>query len=78
MPFTLITDELVGVNPEAQYLTLKVDYEDKNEKWIVSENRVKELMADLKVEKYEVVDRFLGIKLEGQYYIHPLLQNIPV
>ena len=77
MPFTLITDELVAVNPDAQYLTLKVDYEDKNEKWIVSENRVKELMADLKVEKYEVVDRFLGIKLEGQYYIHPLLQNIP-
>ena len=66
-----------GVNPEAQYLTLKVDYEGKNEKWIVSENRVKELMADLKVEKYEVVDRFLGIKLEGQYYIHPLLHNIP-
>ena len=77
MPFTLITDELVGVNPDAQYLTLKVDYEGKNEKWIVSENRVKELMADLKVEKYEVVDRFLGIKLEGQYYIHPLLHNIP-
>ena len=29
MPFTLITDELVGVNPEARYLTLKVDFEGK-------------------------------------------------
>ena len=77
MPFTLITDELVGVNPEAQYLTLEVDFKGKNEKWIVSENRVKELMADLKIENYEVVDTFSGIKLEGQYYIHPLLENIP-
>ncbi len=77
MPFTLITDELVGVNPEARYLILKVDFEGKNEKWIVSENRVNELMADLKVENYEVVDTFLGIKLEGQYYVHPLLHNIP-
>ncbi len=77
MPFTLITDELVGVNPGAQYLTIKVYFKDKNEKWIVSENRVKELMAHLKVENYEVVDTFLGIKLEGQYYIHPLLDKIP-
>lgn len=77
MPFTLITDELVGVNPEARYLTIKVDIEGKNEKWIVSENRVKELMADLKFENYEVVDTFLGVNLEGQYYVHPLINNIP-
>ena len=77
MPFTLVTDELVGVNPQALYLTIKVDVEGKNEKWIVSENRVKELMADLKIENYEIVDTFLGIKLEGQYYIHPLLEIIP-
>ncbi|WP_222424802.1 class I tRNA ligase family protein [Candidatus Nitrosocosmicus arcticus] len=77
MPFTLITDELVGVNPEARYLTIKVDIEGKKEKWIVSENRVKELMADLKFENYEVLDTFLGINLEGQHYIHPLLNNIP-
>jgi len=77
MPFTLVTDEMVGVNPEAQYLTLKVNFRGKNEKWIVSENRVKELMAELNVESYDVVDTFLGIELEGQYYIHPLLENIP-
>ena len=34
-------------------------------------------MADLKIENYEIVDTFLGIKLEGQYYIHPLLETIP-
>ncbi|MGI0001060.1 MAG: class I tRNA ligase family protein, partial [Nitrososphaeraceae archaeon] len=56
MPFTLITDELVGVNPEARYLILNVDFVGKNENWIVSENRVNELMADLKIENYKVVD----------------------
>ena len=77
MPFTLVTDEMVAVNPEARYLILKVNFRGKNEKWIVSENRVKELMTDLKIDTYDVVDTFLGIKLEGQYYIHPLLENIP-
>ncbi|MDN5866162.1 MAG: class I tRNA ligase family protein [Candidatus Nitrosocosmicus sp.] len=77
MPFTLITDELVGVNPEARYLVIKIYFKDKHEKWIVSENRVEELMADLKVENYQVVDTFLGMKLEGQHYIHPLLDKIP-
>ena len=77
MPFTLVTDELVAVNPDARYLTIEVAVEGINEKWIVSESRVKELMADLKIENYEIVDTFLGIKLEGQYYIHPLLETIP-
>ena len=77
MPFTLVTDELVAVNPDARYLTIKIAVEGKNEKWIVSENRVKELMAYLKIENYETVDTFLGTKLEGQYYIHPLLETIP-
>ena len=36
MPFTLITDEMVGVNPTANYLYIKV----KDEKWIVGENRL--------------------------------------
>jgi isoleucyl-tRNA synthetase len=77
MPFTLVTDELVAVNPDARYLTIKVAVEGINEKWIVSESRVKELMADLKIENYEIVDAFLGKNLEGQYYIHPLLETIP-
>ena len=34
-------------------------------------------MDDLKIENYEIVDTFMGTNLEGQYYIHPLLETIP-
>jgi len=77
MPFTLVTDELVGINPDATYLTIQVKQDDSNEKWIVSEDRLETLMKELKIEDYAIVDTFEGKKLEGQFYIHPLLGNIP-
>ncbi|MGN6348223.1 MAG: class I tRNA ligase family protein [Candidatus Nitrosocosmicus sp.] len=35
MPFTVVTDELVGVNPESKYVFVSVNNKDKIEKWIV-------------------------------------------
>lgn len=77
MPFTLVTDELVGINPDATYLTIQVKQDDSTEKWIVSENRLETLMKELKIEDYAIIDTFEGKKLEGQFYLHPLLGNIP-
>lgn len=78
MPFTLITDELVGVNPKAQYLTIRVNHSNKVEKWIVSESRLDGLMKELRIENFEVLKTTKGKDLEGLRYIHPLLDNIPV
>jgi isoleucyl-tRNA synthetase len=77
MPFTLVTDELVGVNPKARYLTVKINHSNKNEKWIVSESRLEGLMKELKIENFEVLNTIIGKNLEGLRYIHPLLDNIP-
>ena len=77
MPFTLVTDELVGLNPEATYLTIQVRQDNATEKWIVSENRLDALMKELRIDEYNILNTFKGKKLEGQFYIHPLLGNIP-
>ena len=73
MPFTLVTDELIGVNPDATYVYLTAN----NETWIVSENRLHELMAELGITNYEVEKTVLGCKLKGLRYVHPLLGLVP-
>ncbi|MGN6629906.1 MAG: class I tRNA ligase family protein, partial [Candidatus Nitrosocosmicus sp.] len=77
MPFTVVTDELVGVNPESKYVFVSVNDNDKIEKWIVSENRLNALMSELKINDYEIIKTLLGKELEGMHYIHPLIDEIP-
>ncbi|HVD36616.1 MAG TPA: class I tRNA ligase family protein [Nitrososphaeraceae archaeon] len=72
MPFTIVTDEMVAVNPDANYVYVSVD----NEKWIIGENRLLELMKELRVGKYEVDRTLQGKDLDGRHYIHPLLHLI--
>jgi isoleucyl-tRNA synthetase len=73
MPFTVITDEMVGVNPNALYVYVKV----KNERWVVSENRLQDLMKELHIEDFAIEKKIDGRALDGKYYIHPLLSLIP-
>lgn len=73
MPFTLVTDELIGVNPDANYLFVNVN----NEVWIVGSDRLKPLMEELGINNYVVLKTVLGKELEGKRYIHPLLHLIP-
>jgi isoleucyl-tRNA synthetase len=73
MPFTLVTDAMVGLNPEENYCYVKVN----GETWIVGEKRLQELMQEIKVEKYSIEKTVMGKELEGKRYIHPLLEHIP-
>lgn len=73
MPFTLITDELTAVNPDANYVYVKVN----NEVWIIGETRLNDLMKELQIDKYESIKITQGKNLDGKYYIHPLLDLIP-
>ena len=72
MPFTLVTDAMVGLNPEENYCYVKVN----SETWIVGEKRLEELMKEIKIEEYIVEKTVLGKELEGKRYIHPLLDDI--
>ena len=73
MPFTLITDAMVGFQPEEDYAYVKVE----NETWIVGKTRLKEFMNEIKIEEYTVEKTIKGLEFEGKKYIHPLLNLIP-
>ncbi len=73
MPFTLVTDAMVGLNPDEDYAYLKVE----NETWIVGKTRLEEFFKEVNIEKYEIVKTAKGSKFEGKKYIHPLLSLIP-
>jgi isoleucyl-tRNA synthetase len=73
MPFTLVTDAMVGLHPDENYHYIKVE----NETWVVGEKRLEEFMKEVKVEHYEIVKTAKGSEFEGRKYIHPLLAQIP-
>ncbi|OLC85325.1 MAG: isoleucine--tRNA ligase, partial [Thaumarchaeota archaeon 13_1_40CM_3_50_5] len=73
MPFTIVTDEMVGTNPEADYNHVRAN----GENWIVGADRMEELMKELRVEDYAVQKTIKGSDLEGRHYVHPLLHLIP-
>ena len=73
MPFTLVTDAMVGLQPEEDYAYVKVE----NETWVVGKTRLEEFMADVKIEEYTIEKTAKGSEFEGKKYIHPLLDLIP-
>jgi isoleucyl-tRNA synthetase len=73
MPFTIVTDEMVGSNPKAEYNYVRTN----GEKWIVGADRMQELMKELRIEDYSVEKTVKGSELDGRHYIHPLLHMIP-
>ncbi|MCL6579745.1 MAG: isoleucine--tRNA ligase, partial [Candidatus Bathyarchaeota archaeon] len=73
MPFTLITDMLLAVHPDAEYARVKVG----DETWILVKQRVEPVMQELGIDKYEVTETMLGKKLEGTKYDYPFKDLIP-
>ena len=73
MPFTVVTDELVGAKPDAEYEYVAVG----DEVWVVCTGRKDALTKELGVEFGETKKRLLGKELEGLVYEHPLADLIP-
>jgi isoleucyl-tRNA synthetase len=73
MPFTIITDMMLAVHPEAEYAKVKVG----DEKWLMARQRVEPLMEELGIEKYEIAETVRGKSLEGLKYEYPLKDLIP-
>src|SRR5918996_6342745 len=75
MPFTIVTDEMVGANPKADYNYVRIN--GSGELWIVGSDRMNDLMKELHIEDFRVEKTVKGSELDGRYYIHPLLHIIP-
>jgi isoleucyl-tRNA synthetase len=73
MPFTIITDTMLAVHPEAEYAKVKVG----EELWIMAKQRVEPVMQELDIKKYEVTETVAGKSLEGTKYDYPLRDVIP-
>lgn len=71
MPFTIVTDMLVAVKPDADYVLVEVDQEN----WILAKER-KSVLDQLGLNKYRVLKEFKGKDLIGIKYEHPLLDLI--
>lgn len=73
MPFTLITDAMVGAKPSAKYSIVDV----KGEEWVIASNRVNDVMKEWKISEFKVKSEILGRYLEGEKYYYPLAEEIP-
>jgi len=73
MPFTVITDTLLAVQPNAEYVKVEVG----DEVWIMVQQRVEAVMADLEISKYQITKTLSGKSLEGIGYDYPLKDLIP-
>jgi isoleucyl-tRNA synthetase len=73
MPFTIITDTMLAVHPDAEYVKVKVN----DEIWIMVKPRVEAVMQELSIKKYEVTETLQGKSLEGTKYDYPLKDIIP-
>ena len=73
MPFTVVTDEMIGVNPEAKYVYVTVN----GEKWIIAETRLQDLMKQFGIYQFKIETTIYGKDLDGRHYIHPILPLIP-
>jgi len=67
MPFTLITDMMLAVHPEAEYAKVEVG----EEKWIIVGQRVEPVMQELGMEEYSITETLVGKSLEGLKYDYP-------
>ena len=73
MPFTIVTDLIIGVNPKEDYAKVKV----QNETWILAKARVEPIMETLEITDYQIIETFKGKTLEGKKYKYPLMDLIP-
>jgi isoleucyl-tRNA synthetase len=73
MPFTLVTDLMLAVHPDAEYAMVKVE----DEIWIMVRQRVEPTMQELDLQNYEIIETVPGEKLNGQRYEYPFLDVVP-
>ncbi len=73
MPFTLVTDAMVGLNPDEDYVYAKVE----NEVWVIGKTRLEEFFKEVNITEHEIIKTVKGLEFEGKKYTHPLLNLIP-
>ncbi|ABR54690.1 isoleucyl-tRNA synthetase [Methanococcus vannielii SB] len=78
-PWTLPSNMLVCINPEFDYAYVNVEFNGKNETWIIAEKLVPEVMKKGEKQnpdlKFHISKTVKGESLIGLKYIHPFLEE---
>lgn len=73
MPFTLVTDAMVGLHPDEEYCYVKAG----EEVWVVGASRLEAFMEEAGVEGYSILKTVKGKSMDGRKYVHPLYDAVP-
>ncbi len=76
-PWTLPFNLGVMVNPEMDYVKVKVDVDEKEEFWIISRALMNIVVGGILQKKYEIIEEFKGSDLEGLKY-EPVIPTKPL
>ena len=76
-PWTLVDNEAVAVNPDADYALVKVNINGGTEHWWLAEKLMQGVLGAVGVKEYEVVKVVKGKELEGVRYRHVFLNEVP-
>ena len=78
-PWTLPANHAVSLNPEFEYAVVQCDVGAGDERLILAEALLKDVMLRFGVEQYQVVAYCKGSDLEGQLLAHPFYdREVPV
>ncbi|NHI83657.1 MAG: isoleucine--tRNA ligase [Candidatus Thorarchaeota archaeon] len=72
-PFTLISNEMVSVHPDYNYVKVRVG---KEEWWLV-EDLAEAVLAKAGIESFEMLETLKGKKMLGWKYEHPFKEEVP-
>ena len=72
-PWTLPANMAVMVNPEFEYVRVRVD----EEVWILAKGLANIILQALLNKSYEVIEEVKGSQLLGLRYTHPLVDEVP-
>lgn len=75
-PWTLPANIAVCVHPEVTYAKLKVEFNGKEEHWIMARDMANMLLSSFEIP-FEIIEEMEGEELEGIKYVHPFLEEMP-
>ncbi|MGI5874218.1 MAG: isoleucine--tRNA ligase [Bacillota bacterium] len=71
-PWTIPANVAICLNASFTYCLLKVDFNGKEEKWIVGRPLLDLFLKDTKIDHYEILEEYSGAELEYAACYHPL------
>lgn len=72
-PWTIIANRALAVNPEADYVLVKI----KGEKYLMAEPLLPSILSKLSIGEFQKIASYKGKDLVGMKYIHPLAEEVP-